>query len=111
MYRWALLLEYDGGPFVGWQRQGAGISVQHVVEAAAAKLNGNAPVTTVVAGRTDAGVHAEGQVAQLELVRALPAAKLRDALNYHMKPHPIVVLRAAPAPDGWSARFSAVGRA
>jgi tRNA U38,U39,U40 pseudouridine synthase TruA len=97
MHRWALLLEYDGGPFVGWQRQGAGISVQAVLEAAAAKLNGNAPVATVVAGRTDAGVHAEGQVAQLELARALSAIKLRDALNYHMKPHPVVVLRAAGA--------------
>jgi len=111
MHRWALLLEYDGGPFVGWQRQGAGISVQAVLEAAAAKLNGNAPVATVVAGRTDAGVHAEGQVAQLELARALSAIKLRDALNYHMKPHPVVVLRAARVPDGWSARFSAIGRA
>ena len=109
-HKWALLLEYDGAPFVGWQRQGMGLSVQAVLETAAAMLNGGAAVATVVAGRTDAGVHAEGQVAQLELAREISAAKLRDALNYHMKPHPVVVLRAEPVPDGWNARFSAIGR-
>jgi tRNA pseudouridine38-40 synthase len=110
MTRWALLLEYDGAPFVGWQRQASGLAVQEVLEAAAAKLNHNAPVPTIVAGRTDAGVHAEAQVAQLELPGGISAAKLRDALNFHMKPHPVVVLRASPAPEDWSARFSAVGR-
>lgn len=107
---WALLLEYDGGPFVGWQRQASGRSVQSVLEAAAAKLNGDRPVASVVAGRTDAGVHAAGQVAQIELPASLPAAKLRDALNFHMKPHPVVVLEVAPVPAGWSARFSATAR-
>jgi tRNA pseudouridine38-40 synthase len=67
-------------------------------------------VATTVAGRTDAGVHASGQVVQLELETPIPAAKLRDALNYHMKPHPVAVLQVAPAPDGWNARFSAIGR-
>src|SRR5690348_12685054 len=95
--RWALLLEYDGSPFVGWQRQGTGLSVQEVLENAAAKLNGGAPVASVVAGRTDSGVHAEGQVAQLELPDAILAPKVRDALNYHMKPHPVAVLQATPA--------------
>lgn len=109
--RAALLLEYDGTRFVGWQRQATGASVQEVLETAAAKLNHGAPVASVVAGRTDAGVHAEGQVAQLDLAADMPPDKLRDALNYHMKPHPVVVLRAAVAPDGWNARFSAVGRA
>jgi tRNA pseudouridine38-40 synthase len=108
--RWALLLEYDGTPFVGWQRQGSGLSVQAILETAAAMLNhGNAVVSTV-AGRTDSGVHAEGQVAQIELPDTIPAHKVRDALNFHMKPHPVVVLCAAPAPDGWNARFSAIRR-
>ncbi|HEY1934961.1 MAG TPA: tRNA pseudouridine(38-40) synthase TruA [Acetobacteraceae bacterium] len=108
---WALMLEYDGAPFVGWQRQINGLSVQEVLETAAARLSGGAPVSSVVAGRTDAGVHAEAQVAQLLLPTRLTADRLCEALNYHMKPHPVVVLRAAPAPDGWNARFSAIGRA
>jgi tRNA pseudouridine38-40 synthase len=105
--RWALKLEYDGAAFVGWQRQASGLSVQEVLETAAARLAGGAPVGTVVAGRTDAGVHAAGQVVELSLDRPIDADRLRDALNYHMKPHPVSVLRAAPAPEGWSARFSA----
>jgi tRNA pseudouridine38-40 synthase len=108
---WALKLEYDGAPFVGWQRQATGLSVQEVLESAAAKLNEGQPIASVVAGRTDAGVHAAAQVAQLTLPRVLTAAKLRDALNYHMKPHPVVVLDVARAPVGWNARFSAVHRA
>lgn len=107
---WALKLEYDGAPFVGWQRQANGLSVQEVLETAAARLAGGAPVATVVAGRTDAGVHAEAQVVQLVLSSALTADRLREALNYHLKPHPVAVLQAAPAPEGWNARFSAVGR-
>lgn len=110
MTRWALQLEYDGGPFVGWQRQGAGLSVQQVLETAAARLNHGQPVASVAAGRTDAGVHATGQVVQLDLARPLAPDRLRDALNYHMKPHPVVVVRAAAAPDDWHARFSATGR-
>lgn len=111
MTRWALLLEYDGSPFVGWQRQITGRSVQEVLETAAARLNHDAPVTAIVAGRTDAGVHAEAQVAQLDLPITIAAPKVRDALNFHMKPHPVVVLRVAPAPEGWNARFSANKRA
>ena len=107
---WALKLEYDGTPFVGWQRQATGLSVQEVLENAAARLNHGQPVSSVVAGRTDAGVHASAQVAQLTLPHMLTAAKVRDALNYHMKPHPVVVLDVARAPAGWNARFSAVGR-
>ena len=110
MIRWALLLEYDGAPFVGWQRQASGLSVQEVLETAAARLNRGAPVTSTVAGRTDAGVHASAQVAQLDLPDTILAANVRDALNHHMKPHPIVVQHAAPAPEGWNARFSAIGR-
>ena len=108
---WALLLEYDGGPFAGWQRQTNGLSEQEVLESAAARLNGGQPCPTVVAGRTDAGVHAAGQVAQIALPDRLDALRIRDALNFHLKPHPVVVLDASPAPEGWNARFSATGRA
>src|ERR1700739_3262958 len=108
---WALLLEYDGAPFVGWQRQQNGLSVQEVLENAAAQLSGGTQVTSVVAGRTDAGVHAEAQVAQLTLATTLSAGRLREARNSHMNPHPVVVLRIARAPDDWNARFSAIGRA
>jgi tRNA pseudouridine38-40 synthase len=111
MALWALMLEYDGAPFVGWQRQNNGLSVQDVLETAAMCLTGGAPVSSVVAGRTDAGVHADAQVAQLELGSLLPANRLREALNYHMKPHPVAVLQAVPAPEDWNARFSAIGRA
>jgi len=110
MIRWALLIEYDGAPFVGWQTQQNGLSIQQVLEDAAARLNGGEKVASIVAGRTDAGVHAAGQVAQIDLPDGWTEDKLRDALNFHMKPHPVVVLRAAPAPDGWNARFSAVAR-
>ena len=113
--RWALRLEYDGGPFVGWQRQAAGVSVQMVLEDAATRLAGGVPLSVVAAGRTDAGVHAAAQVAQLDLPDAhadrFSADRLRDALNFHLKPHPVVVTAAAPAPAGWHARFSAIGRA
>ncbi|WP_135466728.1 tRNA pseudouridine(38-40) synthase TruA [Crenalkalicoccus roseus] len=107
---YALTLEYDGAPFVGWQRQEEGLSVQQVLEAAAARLNGGAPVQAVAAGRTDAGVHAEGQVVQIGLARDMPPERLREALNYHLRPHPVAVLRAALAPPGWHARFSATRR-
>ncbi|HYZ31106.1 MAG TPA: tRNA pseudouridine(38-40) synthase TruA [Crenalkalicoccus sp.] len=110
MPTYALLIEYDGAPFVGWQRQDTGLSVQQVIEDAAAPLAEGAPVTAIAAGRTDAGVQAEGQVAQLELARALPPERLREALNFHSRPHPVAVLRAALAPPGWNARFSAVQR-
>lgn len=107
---WALLVEYDGGPFVGWQRQDSGLSVQDVIEAAAAHLNHGVAVTATVAGRTDSGVHASGQVVSLRLREGFSAHQVRDALNYHMKPHPVVIVRAAPAPEGWNPRFSAVHR-
>jgi tRNA pseudouridine38-40 synthase len=113
--RAALLLEYDGTAYAGWQSQGTlpeGLAtIQGVLEQAAAKLARGVRVPVTVAGRTDAGVHAEGQVAMLDLPGAWAPDKLRDALNFHLKPHPIVVLRAAAAPEGWNPRFSAIGRA
>lgn len=107
---WALLLEYDGTSFIGWQRQATGLSVQSVLEDAAAKLFAGTPVPSVVAGRTDAGVHAAGQVAMLSLPSHLRAEQVRNALNFHMRPNPVVVLRAAVAAAGWSPRFDAIRR-
>ncbi len=114
--RWALRIEYDGGAFVGWQRQAAGVSVQAVLEAAASRIAHGERVPAIAAGRTDAGVHAAGQVASVDLADApnRPAwegHRLCDALNFHMKPHPVVVTEAWPAPPGWNPRFSAIMRA
>jgi tRNA pseudouridine38-40 synthase len=111
MPRYALLVEYDGTPFVGWQRQANGMSVQQVLEEAAAPLNGGALPETTASGRTDAGVHAEGQVVGIELRADLPPERVREALNTRSRPHPISVLSVARAPGDWSARFSALGRA
>lgn len=105
----ALLLEYDGAPFAGWQIQDGILTVQHVLEQAARCLTGIA-VPSVVAGRTDAGVHAVGQVAMVSLPSHLSALRVRDALNFHMKPYPVVVLQAELAPDDWNPRFSATRR-
>jgi tRNA pseudouridine38-40 synthase len=109
MTRWALLLEYDGTEFAGWQRQASDLSVQAVLEAAAARLDG-AHVACTAAGRTDAGVHASGQVVHLDIAREMTASGLAAALNFHMKPHRVVVREAAVVASGWHARFSAVGR-
>ena len=111
MTKWALKLEYNGGGFVGWQRQDSGLSLQEVLEGAAAQLNKGASVVSVVAGRTDSGVHADAQVAMIELPEGYQARQIRDALNYHMKPHLLVVREAAIAPEGWNPRFSAIHRA
>jgi len=107
---YALLLEYDGRGFVGWQRQPNGLSIQQVLEEAAAKLAGGAPVAAAIAGRTDAGVHAEAQVAMITLEKDLTPERLREALNFHMKPHAVVVQDARVAPDGWHPRFNALRR-
>jgi tRNA pseudouridine38-40 synthase len=110
MPRYALLIEYNGAPFVGWQRQANGASVQQVLEEAAAPLNGGVAPVLTAAGRTDAGVHAEGQVADLEIAADLAPERVREALNLRTRPHPISVLRAALVPEGWSARFACIGR-
>jgi tRNA pseudouridine38-40 synthase len=108
--RWALLLEYDGAGFVGWQRQAQGISIQAVLEDAAGHLSRGAPVAAVAAGRTDAGVHAEGQVVHLDLEPPYLPGRLRDALNFHLQPHAVSVVTAAPVPATFSARFDALAR-
>jgi tRNA pseudouridine38-40 synthase len=111
MPRYALKLEYDGAAFVGWQRQDSGLSVQQVVEEAAAPLNGGPPPLVTAAGRTDAGVHAEGLVADLELPREIDPERLREAIGARAVPHRVTALAAARVPDAWSARFDCVGRA
>jgi tRNA pseudouridine38-40 synthase len=106
MSRYKLTLEYDGGHFRGWQRQSEGASVQQALEDAVRGFCGES-VQVVGAGRTDAGVHATGQVAHLDLARAVSPETLRNALNYHLRPHPVVVLQAAVAASDFHARFSA----
>jgi tRNA pseudouridine38-40 synthase len=109
MPRYKLVLEYDGGPFVGWQRQDNGSSVQAAVEAAIRRFCGESP-TVHAAGRTDAGVHAAGQVAHVDLERQAPPDTLRDAVNFHLRPLPVAVLSAAVVDDAFHARFSARAR-
>ena len=111
MPRYALRLEYDGAPFCGWQRQDGLPSIQSVLEEAAAHLNGGEVPLVTAAGRTDAGVHAEAQVAHLDLLSDLPPERVREALNFHTRPHPVAITGAAIVPEDWSARFSAIGRA
>jgi tRNA pseudouridine38-40 synthase len=107
--RYKLTLEYHGGPFVGWQRQENGPSVQGAVEAALRALEPDAPAIAG-AGRTDAGVHATGQVAHCDLARDWDPFRLAEALNWHLKPDPIAVLAADRVADDFHARFSASGR-
>ncbi len=109
MPRYRLTLEYDGTGFVGWQRQDNGPSVQAAIEAAIARFAGEA-AGVQAAGRTDAGVHALGQVAHVDLARDWDADVVRDALNHHLRPAAIVVREAARAADDFHARFSATGR-
>ena len=109
MPRYRLTLEYDGAPFVGWQRQDNGPSVQGALEEAIEKLSGER-VTVTGAGRTDAGVHALGQVAHFDLEKAFEPGKIRDALNHFLRPNRIVVLDAAVADADFHARFSATAR-
>ena len=109
MPRYRLTIEYDGTPFVGWQIQASGPSVQGRLGEAILKLSGESAAVRG-AGRTDAGVHALGQVAHFDLSRAWPTDTVRAALNFHLKPDPIAVVDCALAADDFDARFSAVAR-
>jgi tRNA pseudouridine38-40 synthase len=109
MPRYRVTLEYDGGGFVGWQRQDNGPSIQGALENAIEKFSSER-VTVHGAGRTDAGVHALGQVAHFDLAKAYEADKVRDALNHFVRPDAIAVTAAALAGDNFHARFSATGR-
>ena len=109
MARWKFTIEYDGRPFAGWQRQDNGPSVQASLEQAILKLSGEA-VNVAAAGRTDAGVHALGQVAHADIEKLLAPDKMRDALNAHLRPHPVSVLEAEIVADDFHARFEATAR-
>jgi len=109
MPRYKLTLEYDGGPFCGWQRQTDRPSLQQALEEAVTAFCGET-VAVQAAGRTDAGVHALGQVVHLDLAREVALDTLRNALNYHLRPAPIVVLEAAAVAPDFHARFSARAR-
>ncbi len=109
MPRYRLILEYDGSDFVGWQRQDSGASVQGALEEAIFKLSGE--VSTVTgAGRTDAGVHAMAQSAHFDLTKDFDPGKVRDALNYHLRPAAVAVIAAGIAAPDFHARFSATAR-
>ncbi len=109
MPRYRLTLEYDGTPFSGWQRQADMPSVQQALEEAIARFSGET-VVTEAAGRTDAGVHALGQVVHFDLEREWDANRIREALNFHLKPNPVAVLESTLVPKEFEARFSATAR-
>jgi len=109
MPRYKLIIEYDGRPFCGWQRQAHDLSVQQVIEEAILRFSGET-VSIQAAGRTDAGVHALGQVVSFDLSRDWDPFKVREALNYHTKPHPVAIVQAEAMDETFEARFSATAR-
>lgn len=109
MPRYAFKVEYDGGPFAGWQRQPEHPSVQGAIEAALTKLEPGEH-TIAAAGRTDAGVHGWGQVAHCDLMKDWDPFRLSEALNFHLKPKPVAIVDCALVHDDFHARFSAVAR-
>jgi tRNA pseudouridine38-40 synthase len=109
MPRYKLTIEYDGAPFFGWQVQETLPSVQGALEAAVKAMTG-VDLRVHGAGRTDAGVHARGQVAHVDIDKQFPQGRFRDGLNAHLRPHPIAVLEAEIVADDFEARFSAIKR-
>src|SRR5262245_11601104 len=109
MSRYKLTLEYDGAPFAGWQIQVDRLTVQGVVTAAVEALSGE-KILVQGAGRTDAGVHAVAQVAHVDLAKDWDIETVRDALNAHLRPHPVAILKAERAADDFNARTSAIRR-
>jgi tRNA pseudouridine38-40 synthase len=109
MPRYKLVIEYDGAPFVGWQVQDNGLSVQGVLTAAIAAFSGQTAAVQG-AGRTDAGVHATGQIAHVDLAKAWDTDTVRDAVNAHLRPHPVAVRSAEAVAADFDARFSATKR-
>ena len=109
MTRWRLTVEYDGGPFMGWQRQDHGPSVQQALEDALFQMTGERAAFTA-AGRTDAGVHALAMPVHVEIERDLTQHRLREGINALVRPQPISVLNAVPVAGDWHARFSCTGR-
>lgn len=109
MSRWKLILEWDGSPFMGWQRQPHGPSVQSTLEEAVRRMSGEA-VTIHAAGRTDAGVHALAMAVHFDLRKTIAPQRLVEGLNALVRPAPIAVLAAEPVANDWHARFSCFGR-
>ena len=109
MPRYKLIIEYDGTPFIGWQAQDSGVSVQGVLTDAIAAFAGER-VLVAGAGRTDTGVHALGQVAHVDLAKDWDTDTVRDAINFHLRPQPIAVLAAEQVAPDFDARFSAIKR-
>jgi tRNA pseudouridine38-40 synthase len=107
--RFRLTVEYDGGPFMGWQRQAHGPSVQQAIEEAARAITGERAVLHA-AGRTDAGVHAIAMAAHVDIERPITAFRLAEGLNARLRPRPVAILSALPVADDWHARFSCIGR-
>jgi tRNA pseudouridine38-40 synthase len=107
--RWRFTIEYDGEPFMGWQRQEHGPSVQQALEEALQRMIGGS-AQFFAAGRTDAGVHALAMSAHVDIARELTPHRLREGLNALVRPHPISVLDVQPIADDWHARFSCVRR-
>ncbi|HEV2568101.1 tRNA pseudouridine(38-40) synthase TruA [Sphingomonas sp.] len=109
MTRFALTIEYDGRPYMGWQRQDHGPSVQESIERAVERMTGEQALVHA-AGRTDAGVHAMAMRAHVELEREVTPFRLMEALNALVRPDPIAILACEQVPDDWHARFSCIGR-
>ena len=109
MTRWRLTIEYDGGPFMGWQRQEHGPTVQQALEEALQQMTGERAAFTA-AGRTDAGVHALAMSAHVDVMKSLTPHRLREGLNALVRPQPISVLEVEEVADDWHARFSCIGR-
>jgi tRNA pseudouridine38-40 synthase len=107
--RWRLTVEYDGAPFMGWQRQDHGPSIQQTLEEALRRMTGEQAAFTA-AGRTDAGVHALAMSTHADIEREVTPHRLREGLNALVRPHPISVLGVEQVADDWHARFSCVGR-
>jgi tRNA pseudouridine38-40 synthase len=107
--RFRLTVEYDGRPFMGWQRQAHGPSVQATIEEAVTLVTGEATAVHA-AGRTDAGVHATAMVAHVDVEKTITPFRLMEALNARMRPHPVAILACKVVPDDWHARFSCIGR-
>ena len=109
MSRYRLTVEYDGRPFMGWQRQAHGPSVQQALETAIAAVTGDTAITHA-AGRTDAGVHARGQVAHVDIDKQIPPFRFMEAINAHLRPAPVAVVDCVVAPGGFHARFDCIQR-
>jgi tRNA pseudouridine38-40 synthase len=109
MTRFRLTVEYDGNPYMGWQRQSHGPSVQGAIEAAILAITGE-PAAVHAAGRTDAGVHGEAMPAHVDIARPIDAFRLGEGVNAKLRPNPIAILACTVVADDWHARFSCIGR-